>query len=173
MLKLIVRGVGEIKTLVPTFQGVPFLYLSQSFPLGMVVGCDLLDIEPVEGAVLFSNCDFTSKDTHSKILQATTDIHSLFDVVLSDMAPNASGQKELDQDRIIALSYSVLRFALLHSNAGANFVTKIWMGPKVENLLKDIKKFYHNVDRVKPMSSRKDSGEIYLVGRDFKGIKRK
>ena len=139
----------------------------------MVIGCDLLDIEPIAGAIMLSNSDFTSKDTHTKILHATREVHSLFDVVLSDMAPNASGQKDLDQDRILGLSYSVLRFALLHSNTGANFVTKVWAGPKVENLLKDIKKFYNNAERVKPMSSRKESGEIYLVGRDFKGIKQK
>ena len=138
----------------------------------MVIGCDLLDIEPVPGAILFPNSDFTSQMTHSKIMEASKDVQSRFDVVLSDMAPNASGQRHLDQDRIITLSYSVLRFALLHSNFGANFVTKVWNGPRVNNLLKDMEKFYDIVDRVKPKSSRKESGEIYLVGRGFKGIKK-
>ena len=100
-------------------------------------------------------------------------MRSIFDVVLSDMAPNSSGQKDLDHDRIISLSYSVLRFALLNSSIGANLITKVWTGPKLENLLMDIEKFYNVVDRVKPTSSRKDSGEIYLIGRDFKGIKQK
>ena len=138
----------------------------------MVIGCDLLDIEPVPGAILFPNSDFTSRMTHSKIIEASKDLQSRFDVVLSDMAPNASGQRNLDQDRIITLSYSVLRFALLHSNFRANFVTKVWNGPRVDNLLKDMEKFYDIVDRVKPKSSRKESGEIYLVGRGFKGIKK-
>ena len=132
----------------------------------------MLNIEAVPGAILFSNSDFTSKETQSKIIDATKDARSLFDVVLSDMAPNASGQKDLDHDRIITLSYSVLKFALNHSSAGANFVTKVWMGPRVDNLLKDLNRFYNIVDRVKPKSSRKESGEIYLVGRDFKGINR-
>ena len=139
----------------------------------MVIGCDLLDIEPVPGAILFPNSDFTSQVTHSKIIEASKEVQSRFDVVLSDMAPNASGQRSLDQDRIIALSYSVLRFALLNSNIRANFITKVWNGPKVDNLLKDMEKFYDTVDRVKPNSSRKESGELYLVGRGFKGIKKK
>ena len=122
---------------------------------------------------MFSNCDFTSNDTHAKIIQASKDVRSIFDVVLSDMAPNSSGQKDLDHDRIISLSYSVLRFALLNSSIGANLITKVWTGPKLEKLLMDIEKFYNVVDRVKPSSSRKDSGEIYLIGRDFKGIKKK
>ena len=141
--------------------------------IGMVIGCDLLNMEPVPGAILFSNSDFTSNDTHAKIMQASKDVRSIFDVVLSDMAPNSSGQKDLDHDRIISLSYSVLRFALLNSSIGANLITKVWTGPKLENLLMDIEKFYNVVDRVKPNSSRKDSGEIYLIGRDFKGIKKK
>ena len=138
----------------------------------MVIGCDLLDIEPVPGAILFPYSDFTSQVTQSKIIEASKEVRSRFDVILSDMAPNASGQRNLDQDRIIALSYSVFRFALLNSNLKANFVTKVWNGPKVDNLLKDMEKFYDEVERVKPNSSRKESGELYLVGRGFKGIKK-
>ena len=110
-------------------------------------------------------------ENQEKILKVLGTNSLRFDTVLSDMAPNASGQRQLDQDRIINLSYLALRFALLHSYKGANFVTKVWTGPGVDNLASDVQKYYTNFERVKPKSSRKESGEIYLVGRDFKGIK--
>ena len=151
-------------------QNVPPIY----FNLGMVVGCDLLNIEPVPGAVLFSKCDFTLKENQLRILGVLgAQLRPKFDVVLSDMAPNASGQKEMDQDRILLLSYSALRFALLHSYKGSNFVTKVWAGPRVDNLVRDLNTFYSKVERVKPQASRKESGEIYLVAQDFIGIEQK
>ena len=141
------------------------------YNLGMVVGCDLLDIEPVPGAILFSKCDFTLKESQQRILGVLgAQVQPKFDVVLSDMAPNASGQKQMDQDRILHLSYSALRFALLHSYKGANFVTKVWTGPRVDNFISDLRKYYSKVERVKPQASRKESGEIYLVAQDFIGI---
>ena len=87
------------------------------------------------------------------------------------MAPNASGSKNLDHERIINLSYLCLRFALLNSFEGANFVTKLWDGWKVQNMLTDLQKYYEVVEKVKPKASRQESGEIYLVARNFRGIK--
>ena len=150
------------------FQNVLPIY----YNLGIVVGCDLLNIEPVPGAILFSQCDFTLKESQQRILGVLGEqVRLKFDVVLSDMAPNASGHKDMDHDRILHLSYSALRFALLHSNKESNFVTKVWAGPRVDNLARDLKTFYSKVDRVKPQASRKESGEIYLVAQDFIGIK--
>jgi 23S rRNA (uridine2552-2'-O)-methyltransferase len=144
------------------------------FNLGMVVGCDLLNIEPVPGAILLSQCDFTLKESQQRILGVLgAQVRPRFDVVLSDMAPNASGQKQIDQDRILLLSYSALRFALLNSHKGSNFVTKVWAGPRVDNLVRDLKNFYSKVERVKPQASRKESGELYLVAQDFIGIEQK
>ena len=139
----------------------------------MVVGCDLLNIEPVPGAILFSQCDFTLKASQERILASLGRERPRFDVVLSDMAPNVSGTKQIDQDRILHLSYSALRFALLNSYAGGNFVTKLFQGPSIDKFLKDLEKFYNKVERVKPGASRKESGEIYLVAQEFIGIKRK
>lgn len=146
----------------------------KKLPSGMVVGCDLLNIEPVPGAILLSQCDFTLKESQQRILGVLgAQVRPRFDVVLSDMAPNASGQKQIDQDRILLLSYSALRFALLNSHKGSNFVTKVWAGPRVDNLVRDLKNFYSKVERVKPQASRKESGELYLVAQDFIGIEQK
>ena len=147
---------------------------------GIVVGCDLLYIEPLSGVILFPRSDFTLPETQQKILDVvSTKLYGnplkrpKFDVVLSDMAPNCSGQSQFDQDRILLLGYTALRFALLHSLKGGNFVTKVWGGPQVEDFIQDLRKYYKDVEKVKPQASRKESSESFLVARDFIGIKEK
>lgn len=149
-------------------------------PQGIVVGCDLLYIEPLSGVILFPRSDFTLPETQQKILDVvSTKLYGnalkkpKFDVVLSDMAPNCSGQSQYDQDRILLLGYTALRFALLHSLKGGNFVTKVWGGPQVEDFIQDLRKYYKDVEKVKPQASRKESSESFLVARDFMGIKEK
>jgi len=148
-------------------------YKQTPLPSGIVVGCDLLNIEPVPGAILFSKCDFTSEESQQRILDSLGEERPKFDVVLSDMAPNASGQRHMDQDRILLLSYLALRFALQNSNEGSNFVTKVWGGNRVDSFVQNLKTFYRRVDKVKPQASRKESGEIYIVALDSIGIKPK
>ena len=147
---------------------------------GIVVGCDLLHIEPLSGVILFPRSDFTLPETQQKILDGvSTKLYGnplkrpKFDVVLSDMAPNCSGQSQFDQDRILLLGYTALRFALLYSLKGGNFVTKVWGGPQVEDFIQDLRKYYKDVEKVKPQASRKESSELFLVARDFIGIKEK
>lgn len=91
--------------------------------------------------------------------------------VLSDMAPSASGIRQLDNDNIIRLCYSVLRFALLVSRTGASFLVKLWQCGETKKLETDIARYYNHVKVVKPSASRGDSAEVFLLGRDFKGIK--
>lgn len=93
------------------------------------------------------------------------------DVVVSDMAPPATGIRQLDNDNMLKLCYSVLEFALLVSRIGATFLVKMWQSGETKKLEIDIAKFYDNVKIVKPKASRADSAEIFLLGRDFKGIK--
>lgn len=138
---------------------------------GIVVGCDLLDIEPISGVVLFRKSDFTLAETQQKMVEAAG--HKSFDVVLSDMAPNASGSKALDSDSIIRLSTLAMRFAILHSRPGGHFVTKIWDGKDKSVLLEQAQRFYEEVEVCKPKASRKDSSELYIIARYFRGLKSK
>ncbi|XP_076042364.1 mitochondrial rRNA methyltransferase 2 isoform X2 [Oratosquilla oratoria] len=131
-------------------------------PNGFVVGIDLLPIHPLEGATFLCGLDFTTEKAQEQVIKA--------DVVLSDMAPNASGVGELDHDVIIDLCYASLRFSVLHSREGAHFVCKLWQGPKDQKLLEDVKKFYNSAKFVKPDASRGDSAETFIVGKGFAGL---
>ncbi|XP_023320394.1 uncharacterized protein LOC111695337 isoform X2 [Eurytemora carolleeae] len=123
---------------------------------GRIVSCDLLLIEPIPGAITLS------KTGGRKI-----------DVVLSDMAPNLSGTKELDQMMTTNLVYSVITFSLMNTTAGGAFLTKTFFGEQTKRIVDDLLKFYRSVEYIKPESSRKESSELYLLARDFKGIKKR
>ena len=134
---------------------------------GLIIGCDLLFVDPIEGAS-FIQSDFML--CMGEILRILG--NRKFDLVLSDMAPNASGIVQLDHDKIIDLSYKALKFALVNSYPGSHFVTKIWSGRDRDRLLSDMSKFYSEVQLIKPKASRTDSAEIYLSGFSFKGLQK-
>ena len=127
-------------------------------------------MRPVEGAT-FIQKDFTLESTQTEILKILGS--RKFDLILSDMAPNASGISGMDHDQIVDLSYKALRFAILNSYPGAHFVCKIWSGIRQNKLLSDISNFYDEAELIKPKASRNDSAEVYLVGINFFGLEKK
>lgn len=138
-------------------------------PIGKVYAIDKLPLYPVEGATILGNMDFTlakTQDTLRQLLQK----HKA-DVVLSDMAPNASGVREIDHDNIIILAYAVLKFALYNSKTDGTLIVKIWDGSKSHQLEQDLMKFYHHVRIVRPDATRDESSEIFFLATGFKGIK--
>lgn len=87
------------------------------------------------------------------------------------MAPNATGIRVLDQENIITLCYTVLRFAILMSSPNASLLVKVWDNGEVAKLEEDMSKFYHSVRNIKPAASRKDSAEKFVLAKGFKGRK--
>ncbi|XP_058818142.1 rRNA methyltransferase 2, mitochondrial [Topomyia yanbarensis] len=142
----------------------------QGMPKGMVIGIDLLQIYPIEHATLFGNMDFTKPENQDKIRAQLGERR--IDCILSDMAPNATGVRYLDQENIITLCYSVLRFAILMSSPNASLLMKVWDNAEVSVLEKNIQKYYTHVKRIKPSASRSDSAENFLLARGFVGIER-
>ncbi|CAL4154151.1 unnamed protein product, partial [Meganyctiphanes norvegica] len=135
-------------------------------PQGMMIGVDLLPIQPLPGATLLSGADFTLPETQEQITNLLNG--KKVDVVLSDMAPNATGTKSLDHDLIMALAYSALRFAIHNSGRNATFLCKVWEGHRDKKLLEDLEKFYNSVKIIKPPSSRSNSSEKFAFARGFK-----
>eukprot|EP01124_Arcella_intermedia_P022635 TRINITY_DN3419_c0_g1_i1.p1 TRINITY_DN3419_c0_g1~~TRINITY_DN3419_c0_g1_i1.p1 ORF type:complete len:127 (-),score=15.28 TRINITY_DN3419_c0_g1_i1:107-487(-) len=91
------------------------------------------------------------------------------DVVLSDMAPNATGSPTTDHLQIIGLVESAYRWSLKVLRPGGHFVAKIYPGSSEIALRKDLQKNFREVRYFKPEASRSDSKEIYLVSLDLKG----
>jgi len=138
-------------------------------PVGRVYAVDKLPFYPVEGATILGNMDFTSVETQktlSELLQGDK-----ADVILSDMAPNASGVREIDHDNIMLLAYAALRFALQISKVQGTLVVKIWDGGKTQQLEQNLLKFYNSVKEVRPDATRDESTEKFFLARGFKGFK--
>ena len=119
------------------------------------------------GAILLSSRDFTNENSQKEIIKALGR-QETFDVVLSDMAPNASGIKSLDQDRIINLAMKVRDFTLNHGRFGSCLVIKVWQTGSLLTRFTDLlKEDFKDVQHFKPDACRKDSAEIYIVARSL------
>lgn len=89
--------------------------------------------------------------------------------VISDMAPKATGVGCLDQENIMTLCYSVLRFAITMSAPGASCLVKVWDNGAVKKLEENMLKFYETVKRIKPPASRSDSAEMFILAKGLAG----
>lgn len=137
---------------------------------GLVVSCDLLDIEPVSGAVVLPGSDFTSPHTWRHIRHVVGNRN--IDLVLSDMAPNVSGQSHMDHEAITHLVYTVLKFSLHNASPGSSLLTKTFNGSNLNKLIKDMEVCYDKVKIYKPGSSRQESSELFLLAQNMKIIKK-
>ena len=141
----------------------------QPFKTGAVISIDIRPFSPVEGAIIMPAVDFTKPLNQANILHALNG--KKVDLICSDMAPNTTGIKELDHDAIVTLCYSVLQFGttVLKHDTGVCLV-KFFDGNRTSKLLNDFEKFFHRVDIIKPLASRGDSAESFVLAREFKGI---
>jgi 23S rRNA (uridine2552-2'-O)-methyltransferase len=91
-----------------------------------------------------------------------------FDVVLSDMAPDTSGIRHLDQARSEALFERALEIATLVLAPGGNFVGKLFQGPDFKKLTEQVRSKFEVAKTAKPESSRQISIEQYVIGKGFR-----
>ena len=92
-----------------------------------------------------------------------------FDVVMSDMAPDTMGVRQVDQARSEALFERAVEIAVLTLAPGGNFVGKIFQGGEFKHMIELCRRYFTHVKAAKPDSSRKISIEQYIVARDFRG----
>lgn len=134
----------------------------------LVVGLDLLEMAPIAGAKT-TQLDFLD-DSAPDVLKEMLGGHKA-DVVLSDMAPNTTGMKDIDHLRIMGLLETAYAFACEILNPDGAFIAKIFQGGTEQNLLAEMKRNFTSVKHAKPSASRKESSEFYVVATGFKGAK--
>lgn len=132
---------------------------------GRVIAIDLLPMEPVPG-VNFIELDFLDETAPAKLMQM---IGGPADVVLSDMAANATGHARTDHLKIMALVEVAAEFARDLLAPGGTFLAKVLQGGTEAALLASLKRDYKSVKHVKPPASRADSAELYLLATGFRG----
>ena len=133
-------------------------------PTGRVVAIDLLAMEPIPG-VEFLEGDFTTPET----LQALRNLVGAkpVDLVMSDMAPNISGNRAMDQPRSMALLDEALLFAREVLRPGGDFLVKAFQGEGIDAFTRELKQHFKVVKTLKPKASRPESREIYLLARSY------
>jgi 23S rRNA (uridine2552-2'-O)-methyltransferase len=92
------------------------------------------------------------------------------DIVLSDMAVNTTGNKDLDAIKTNAIALDVVNLSKLILNTKSSLLVKIYSGKDENILIKNAKELFKDIERIKPDSSRKESREMYLLCRDLKII---
>ncbi len=132
---------------------------------GLIVGVDLLDMRPVS-RVHFIQGDFTEAKTLADVMATIGE--KRVDMVVSDMAPEMSGIKMVDQARCIGLNEETLDFAINHLREGGHLLLKTFMGEGFDTFRKEMGGWFASVKVVKPAASRKSSSEIYLLGTAFR-----
>ncbi|HYC15883.1 MAG TPA: RlmE family RNA methyltransferase [Pseudolabrys sp.] len=132
---------------------------------GMVIAIDLSPMEPTPG-VNFINQDFLDHAAPDKLKEM---IGGRANVVLSDMAANATGHARTDHLKIMALVEAAAEFAREVLAPGGTFLAKVLQGGTEAALLTSLKRDYKSVKHVKPPASRTDSAELYLLATGFRG----
>ena len=122
-------------------------------------------MDPVAGAEIHQ-LDFLSDDADLKVKEW---LGGPADVVMSDMAASASGHKQTDHLRIIALCEAAAELAFDVLSPGGTFVVKVLAGGAEAVLQKRLKQAFTKVENVKPPASRADSSEKFVVATGFRG----
>jgi 23S rRNA (uridine2552-2'-O)-methyltransferase len=134
---------------------------------GIVVGIDIAETAPLPGAVLLCG-DVRDPDTLAAIGAA---LGGPADIVLSDMAPPATGHAATDHLRIVALAEDALAVAMEILKPGGAFVAKVFQGGAEGELLTALKRDFAVLRHAKPPASRAESAETYVVATGYRGAR--
>lgn len=135
---------------------------------GRVVACDILPMDPIYG-VDFLQGDFREQSVLDELLRIVGDTE--VDVVMSDMAPNMSGNLAVDQPRAMYLVELAFEMCKQILKKGGSFVVKVFNGEGTEAYLRMLRSAFKEVKVRKPDASRSRSREVYYVGLGFKGAR--
>ena len=133
--------------------------------VGMVVGVDLLAVEPLSPARIIQ-ADFTDPACGAMLTEL---LGGAPDVILSDMAPNTTGHRQTDHLRITGLIEAAADFAETTLKPGGAFVAKAFQGGETAEVIALLKRLFAEVRTVKPKASRTESSELFLVATGLKG----
>ncbi|MDQ6963651.1 MAG: RlmE family RNA methyltransferase [Mariprofundales bacterium] len=133
-------------------------------PKSAVIGIDTLPMDPIEGVTLLQH-DFLSPEGQQALSDLLTD--RVVELVLSDLAPEMSGNRIVDQSAAIGLNEATINFCQLHLNQGGTLLMKSFMGEGFDQVRHSLRQEFARVKSVKPAASRKDSREIFLLATGY------
>ena len=135
-------------------------------PTDKVIALDILEMEPLDG-VVFIQGDFTEQAPLDQLMQLLEGEKA--DLVLSDMAPNISGMKVVDQPRAMYLAELAFDFCQKALKKDGDYLVKVFQGEGFDDYLKLLRDHFGQVIIRKPKASRPRSREVYLLARHYTG----
>ena len=139
-------------------------YLSKNLKNAKLLTIDLLEIEEIKDVKIIHG-DFTEEKYKNEIKNF---FNHKIDLVISDMAVNTSGNKNLDAIVTGELALNAMNFSLEVLKINGQFVTKIFMGSSFNEIVSNSKKYFKETNVFKPPSSRKDSKETFIISRNLR-----
>jgi 23S rRNA (uridine2552-2'-O)-methyltransferase len=133
---------------------------------GKVIAIDMHGMDSLPGVVVFHK-DFYDADAPQVLIDAMGGQKA--DCVISDMAAHATGHRQTDHIQIMALAEAAHDFARQVLKPGGTFLAKVLRGGTEGELLKQLKLDFTKVMHVKPMASRDDSAELFVLAMGFRG----
>ena len=134
-------------------------YLSQKIQNGKILAIDLLEFEKINKVEQLVG-DFTEETYKQKIREY---FNKKVDLVVSDMAVNTTGNKNLDSIVTGELCMDAMSFAKNQLNHKGKFISKLFMGTSFNEIVSEAKNIFKDVRVFKPLSSRKDSKENFII----------
>ena len=129
-----------------------------------IIAVDLLEMDTLP-SVEFIQGDFTEDAVLEQLLEMLGDTKA--DLVMSDMAPNISGTKAVDQPRSMYLAELALDLARKTLRKKGDFVCKLFQGSGIDEYIRGVREDFERVKVKKPAASRAGSSEVYLVARNY------
>ena len=139
-------------------------YLSKKIQNSKIVSIDLKEMKAIDNTVQIKG-DFTEEKNQSKIKDF---FKSNVDVVLSDMAVNTTGNKNIDSIYVGELCMEAMIFSKKILNNDGKFISKIFMGSTFNEIITEAKLIFKEVKVFKPKSSRKDSKESFIICKNLR-----
>lgn len=133
---------------------------------GKVIAIDMHGMEPIPSVTIFKK-DFLEEDAPALLIEALGGEKA--DCVLSDMAAHATGHRQTDHIQIMTLAEAGYDFARQVLKPGGTYLAKVLRGGTEGDMLKMMKKDFASVRHVKPMASRDDSAELFVLAMGFRG----
>lgn len=133
-----------------------------------ILAVDILKMQELPG-VKFIQQDFLAENAEKIIMDNIGG--EKYDVVMSDMAANTTGNKDIDHIRTANLVEEAFNFSLKILKEGGTFIAKVFQGGTEPKLFSEMKKKFKTVKHFKPNSSRKESVEIYVVAQGYRDLK--
>jgi 23S rRNA (uridine2552-2'-O)-methyltransferase len=129
-------------------------------PSSNIYAIDLLPMDPIKGVMFFQE-DIVNIDKIDEI----SSLKLKFNLVISDLAPNLTGIRSVDEENIFELNIITLKTAINYlSMSSGSFIIKTFQNSLLKKLRTEMEKSFHLVQTYKPAASKRKSAEIYLYG---------